>query len=803
MHTLATLFLAALPWPAAFAPAAAPFQAQAADPEGTPAWVGLGEKHGAPPAEPAPRFEDPLPVPSAKDRGGDPLAGLVLFEDAESAVLAVSARWKGRFEAEGATFVPYFGPRAPRNAPLVLRTSAIQAGATSVAIEHESLERAGDRVRIERGAVDELWRLAPEGAEQMFVIDAPVAPGELVVRVAFEGPYAAELGPDGVTFTGELGRLRYGRAFAFDAAGRTTDVAQRLADGAIELVVPAAFLAAAAYPVTIDPLLYVFGVDVTDFETHQADVAYEHGSGRWAYVFTRVWSATDDDLLVQFATDSGLIPDSLRVIDGSLTSWSRPSIASNRQVANFLVVAEVGPPGARSIHGRYVDAFTMQVGGSIAIATGVFGDRWHPTVGGDPEGIPPTAYCVAWQRELSSTDQDIQARLVAPLVGGTSHPVFGIETSSATRDRFPRISKSNGHAPFISQAWTVVWERDVSPTDGDILAAQIRWDGTITTPSFVVAGGASDDRRPAAAMIEDEAGGPRHTLLTWTRGMPDADRNVVAAAIVGSSVSGVLDVSAGSPLPQYDDAEPRIDGDGRFHAVVWTKRGPWAEPDSWLAWLAVSGGELQRAAGTEVSGGSVLAERTPSVASKRGGGAWSRRFAVAFERVEGGTCNVQAAVHEAPFSLPPVPYCAGLSVSCPCGNGGIGGAGCANSVDPGGALLAGTGHARVAADSLALTVSGLPTTASCLFFQGSAQTSQVFGDGLRCAGGIVVRIGAKAASAGVAVYPSAADPLLSIQGGVPAGGATRHYQVWYRNAAPYCTPSTFNLSNALRVVWLP
>jgi hypothetical protein len=29
----------------------------------------------------------------------------------------------------------------------------------------------------------------------------------------------------------------------------------------------------------------------------------------------------------------------------------------------------------------------------------------------------------------------------------------------------------------------------------------------------------------------------------------------------------------------------------------------------------------------------------------------------------------------------------------------------------------------------------------------------------------------------------------------------RMYQVWYRNAAAFCTSSTFNLSNGYRVVW--
>jgi hypothetical protein len=41
-----------------------------------------------------------------------------------------------------------------------------------------------------------------------------------------------------------------------------------------------------------------------------------------------------------------------------------------------------------------------------------------------------------------------------------------------------------------------------------------------------------------------------------------------------------------------------------------------------------------------------------------------------------------------------------------------------------------------------------------------------------------------------------------VRGAVPAG-ATRTYQVWYRNAAAFCTSDTFNLTNGLVVTWAP
>jgi hypothetical protein len=78
-----------------------------------------------------------------------------------------------------------------------------------------------------------------------------------------------------------------------------------------------------------------------------------------------------------------------------------------------------------------------------------------------------------------------------------------------------------------------------------------------------------------------------------------------------------------------------------------------------------------------------------------------------------------------------------------------------------------------------------------------------FGDGLRCAGGSVVRLKSRNAALNFAAYPAGGDAPVSVQGALPLAGGTRHYQVWYRNAATFCTSATFNLSNGWSVTWTP
>jgi hypothetical protein len=127
-------------------------------------------------------------------------------------------------------------------------------------------------------------------------------------------------------------------------------------------------------------------------------------------------------------------------------------------------------------------------------------------------------------------------------------------------------------------------------------------------------------------------------------------------------------------------------------------------------------------------------------------------------------------------------------------------------VNASGAHLSGQGLPSVSNDSFLLVGSGMPES-TVLYFQGTTQvgggSGSVFGDGLRCAGGTVIRLGTKQNFAGMSSYPEILDPVVSVRGGITGGPQTRTYQSWYRNAAAsFCTPDTFNLANGLTVVWV-
>jgi plastocyanin len=143
----------------------------------------------------------------------------------------------------------------------------------------------------------------------------------------------------------------------------------------------------------------------------------------------------------------------------------------------------------------------------------------------------------------------------------------------------------------------------------------------------------------------------------------------------------------------------------------------------------------------------------------------------------------------------------GTATACPCGNAGAAGAGCGNSANANGALLSGTGNSTTAADSVTLLATGCPPNKPGVFFQGAMQGQSgngvVFGDGLLCAAGMIVRLQTVFSDgSGVA----ASSVVVSLTGGV-APGDVRTYQFWYRDSAGASCGNGFNTTNGLQITW--
>lgn len=149
------------------------------------------------------------------------------------------------------------------------------------------------------------------------------------------------------------------------------------------------------------------------------------------------------------------------------------------------------------------------------------------------------------------------------------------------------------------------------------------------------------------------------------------------------------------------------------------------------------------------------------------------------------------------------PLCFAAQTPCPCGNAGFGGSGCRNSSAFSGAQLVGSGTPSVSNDSFVLVGSSMPVGSTCLYFQGTVLTApQSFGDGLRCAGGSLMRLAIKPNPGSASSFPEAGDPSIAAAGVVSAAGGPLVYQVWYRDTSGPCGTGS-NLTNAVQANWLP
>ncbi len=171
--------------------------------------------------------------------------------------------------------------------------------------------------------------------------------------------------------------------------------------------------------------------------------------------------------------------------------------------------------------------------------------------------------------------------------------------------------------------------------------------------------------------------------------------------------------------------------------------------------------------------------------------------------------------HAYVYSRPPEPgfrYCfgdPGVDTPCPCNNdndGSVPGSGCDNGTFASGAQLTAYGAPNVAADEVFLRTTNVEPHNSGLYFQGTNQVNGgagvVFGDGLRCAGGQVVRLQVRFADESGA---NRTTIPIAQKGGVSPGDI-RWYQYWYRTTvAPPCGPwvNDFNTSNGYSITWTP
>lgn len=753
-------------------------------------------------------------VPADLQAAADSSSDTVLYaQTGDGAIWVRGQAYKARFGGDGATIVPFFGSDAPRNYPLELRVSSATLGPDSLACATDgAVSRQGATLRIDRGTFVEEYGVTTESLEQRFVFEELPSDvsGDLVVRMDVATELAgSDLGL-ALRFENELGSVDYGAAFAIDADGRRIDLDSTLADGRLELRVPAGFVETATLPLVIDPVITIATVNSSGLHDIYPDVSYDVTTDRWCVVWASIWSQSDHDAYARLATGAFQLLPGFITLDFTADTWTTPKVANNNFSNKFLACFAVVPvaTGVAEIAGRFIDPAAGTAGNPFPISPADGAYRNWPDVGGDPYDGPFSHFLVVWQRSVSASNVDIEARLIAH--DGTLGGVIPLE-SSPELHLSPTLSNSCGADDNSEAWWTVAWHHQVTPSDRDIYAAQVRWSGNVISPKFPVSLGNFDDTNPAVSTILDPAvsGAPRPYVIAYERNFGDLD--VMAEVLSGSTKLGTTNLVGDYPSSRWYHHQwfPAVDSDGDKFLIGFEERATLSSTnhDVIVRSYFWDGQKLAAAESPMLIGQTSDSETDPAIHSMASSGGPRRDYLAAYAAhssangydIVGALCRNPASQIESVCTTDNV------GVNCPCGNDGAYGHGCGNSAHADGGRLRFDGIPSVGNDLGTLDAALLPPNVACLFFQGTTLTSYVpFGNGLRCVSGATIRLGLVACdSGGFASYPQPGQVPIHVKGLVSQAGTTTYYQAWYRDPSASACGSTFNVTNALRVIWEP
>jgi len=365
----------------------------------------------------------------------------------------------------GMTFVPYGA--CPGPAPTwSWRTTSARIGECELVNQPARLRHQALRAEYDLGGIVEAYDVRADGLEQTFVLaKRPAAAGDLVIRGAVTSPLQpVDDRMPGIAFADADGHVRvnYGDAVAIDANGNRRAMATTPVTGGIELRLDAAWLATAAFPLVVDPLLAPQTV-ASGTTILEVDVAHDPlgAKGLW---FAEVRAVgTDTDLRLIRTEDDGSAP--FAVYTDLSANWAsfEPSIGINSAAAKTVLAftrhLQTDTRGVRvHVHDRLDLAFD---GTWVSMPNTGGRNQWRPAVGHDLAPVSLTTLLIAYQVETTGAFSNISTSAIHGAefaCGGNGSVVsqFVISELAGTDQERPTVGKV---ASGPARTWTIAYQR--------------------------------------------------------------------------------------------------------------------------------------------------------------------------------------------------------------------------------------------------------------------------------------------------------------------------------------------------------
>jgi hypothetical protein len=397
-----------------------------------------------------------------------------------------------RWAAAGADYKAVFGdgfafhPRMGRDRAGVVwrwRTVSVEAGGRQLGGGGPAaVHAAGDwRFEYRHGDVIEAYDVRPGGVEQTFtILRRPERPADVVVtgriETSLQAP-ATEAVHGDLTFADAGGTplVRYGAAFAVDAAGARTPLPASWDGGSLRLRVAAEWLARATFPVTIDPLTAAVQiVPLRAVSADHMDVARDGESATHGVlaVFYLFFSVTDADVYGYLMNDD--FGDPRLVFYRSLpgTVWMT-SVAFVGGADRWLVGFEHYDAGQWFVYGHAKGNLSLNSGSTLALPTPPNSSSiFHLDIGGTAGGSAGThGLLVLGTRGRTSSYAAACIRLDAATM--TLGAPFGVAPPSPVIT-WPAVNQVSAGG---SSSWIVAWQQDLGGRE--LHAARVTANGAV------------------------------------------------------------------------------------------------------------------------------------------------------------------------------------------------------------------------------------------------------------------------------------------------------------------------------------
>ncbi|MCP5043550.1 MAG: hypothetical protein GY944_21185 [bacterium] len=451
----------------------------------------------------------------------------------------------------GFTFVPYLGGGYPNNQPLSWRTTSVTVGGTHIVDVEASPERNHSDWRYEYqwpGFV-EAYDIRVDGAEQTFtLLNKPGHGGDLVVTGRITSNLTADLALDRhgqVSFRDAQGNVlvHYGAATVLDADGRKLAMPTSWDGADISLRVPAAWLANASYPVTIDPLMtrectaFWSSTGLANGDALEVDVGRDDLANQPMVAYTRQASATDEDLWVWlFDTDAAAFTGRHEIFRDVTSSWGNasPSIAMGGGAADDWIIAfirmRVGGGGTQNGARYHLHASgDTTANTSVSAISRPSGSSHGPAidVGGVQSFALSSSVFVVYERTDSRSNTDVFGKPI-DLNGNAQGTEILIDQGSGTREG-PAGTKLTRRWPNINQiatggstadGWVVAFQEfwDARPGGGDdwdVNLRRISATGTLVGSASFPSNSTPDDTHKLSPVLEGAGGRFSLGMTTW------------------------------------------------------------------------------------------------------------------------------------------------------------------------------------------------------------------------------------------------------------------------------------------------